>query len=227
MKKVLSIAASVLMFAGVAFSATDTETGTITDIIIGPSFSLTLASWTQDGAAAGKPTVGLARTNGNLVFTAMDMTSAGITADPDAVGAEAYKVTPHRANAYFNNVQFWMANNVYPAFRADVTGSGTLFALAAPLAGESVMHVIPMSATYEIGVAPNVQTKTTARPEFIVNSGDPIALINNTATTLYHDNNAIIDGDDVFAAIFTIDFMPVTIPSGTYSGTMQYDLISE
>ena len=223
MKKVLSIAASVLMFAGIAFAAQDTETGTITDIVISENFSLKLASWTNNGAAAGEPQVGLARENGNLVFTTMDMTAAGITADPDATGAEAYKVTPHRANAYYNTVQFWMSNNAYAAFRATATGSGTLFQLAAPAANQSVMHVIPMAASYKVDGA----DKSTARPEFIVNAGDPAALPNGTAVTLYHDNNTTIDGDDVFAALFTIDFMPVTIPAGTYSGSMSYDIISE
>lgn len=226
MKRALSIAASVLMFAGVSFAATSSQTGTISDIVIGSSFSLSLASWTSTSDGTTDTVVPNSnRTNGNLVFTSMNMTSAGIVATSTATGASAYKATPHRANAYFNTVQFWIANNVYPALRVDVTGSGTLFTgLTAPLAGQSVMHVTPGTATYTpVG---STTSKTTTNTGFIVNSGTPRS-VTGTATTLWHDTTTAIEGDDVFAAVFALDFMPITIPNGTYSGSIQYDLISE
>ncbi len=226
MKRALSIAASVLLFTGMSFAEKVTSIGTINNITIGSSFSLNLASWTQDGSATGQPQVGNARVNGNLEFTSMDMTTAGITANPAATGTADYEKTAHRANKYFNTVQFWIANNVYQTYKLDITASGNLFtAIAAPLAGQSVMHVTPITANYKITINGVEENKTTANPGFIVNKDQRVP-VTTTATTLWNDTTTTIDGDDVFAAVFALDFMPVTIPSGTYTGSIQYDLIS-
>lgn len=212
MKKIIALLMPLLIWTAFCQAASDVD-GDITPIIIDPVFELKLASWTMNGVTGAQ--VGEARLyNGDLNFGTVDMTSDGITATPTATGANIYKQTAHRASTYYNHVQFWVSNNQYENFKITVNASGTLLALQAPISNESVMHIIGYDIEDGTQHHDNIKILDTTK------------LLNNTDTVIYADTDAGITFSEGFETVIALDFLPVTIPAGTYQGTMTYNLIS-
>ena len=227
MKRALSIAASVILFAGMSFAAeTKSTTGNITPIVIGPTFSMDLAGWYVSSDGTTETKIG-DLTGGNLNFgTTVDLTTNGIFKTAGATGANAYKATEHRAAPYFDYVQFWIKNNAYKACTVKVTVAGDILSLVAPTgATESVMHVTADKASYKYKVNGVDVDGSTLNESFIQNKGNPNPVFANIGINLWVDNNDVYNGDDVFMGIFALDNLPLTIPNNTYEGTVTYDLI--
>ena len=205
----------------IQFSHADAAiSGDITPITIGPVFELKLASWTKNGVTGDQ--VGETRLyNGDLNFGTVNTNPDGITADASASGANIFKQTPHRAATYYNHVQFWVSNNQYENFKITVTASGTLLALQAPLPNESVMHIIGFDAFGEGGTSSNM-----TQHHNNIKILETTKLSNNTETVVYADTDAGITYSEGFETVIALDFLPITIPAGTYGGTMTYNLIS-
>lgn len=215
MKKITAILIQILILTKIIYADTAVS-GDITPIVIDPVFELKLVSWTKNGATGAQ--VGETRLyNGDLDFGTINMNSDGITATSGVTGAESYKNTPHRVASYYNQVQFWISNNQHENFKILVKASGSLLDLQAPLANESVMHMIG----YDVWGSQNL-----TQHHNNIKILELTKLLNNTDTLVYADTDAGITFGEGFETVIALDFLPVTIPSGTYLGTMTYTLIS-
>ncbi len=219
MKKLSLTLALLIAMSGISFAGTDkTVTGTITNIVIGQVWELTVASMLYLPVSGANDTYLGDLADGALAFEDathfVDMSSDGIYAgDSDGNSTGTYADTPHRAGPLYTALQFWVNNNEEDTWKVTGRITGTLIALTSPLAGESVMHInldrMTDEGIYDIDtiVTDNIQNE------------DQMQSLSTVALDLYiDDSSGTIAGDQFWGRVF-LDFLPVDLPMNTYGGT--------
>jgi hypothetical protein len=207
--------------------AATTVSGTIDPILIGPVFSLTLVSVDTTPNDPGTPGNEFAQnfstTAGNLYFGTVNMLPAGIFANNPTNGT--YGDVAHRAGAHYTETRLYMDNNSNNNFSVTLTVAGDLISLTPPTntfaEGTSVMHVNSAAL-----VAADIAGAVTAFSGNIQNIDTSKAVPNGTAIELYKTTALASPISDAFKALVFLDYLPTSIPFGTYGGTTTWTIAS-
>lgn len=241
MKKLLislALAAGLSTSAfGLTVGATDTEGAKdIVDIVVGDLFELTVLTLAADGAGiiADQGSTGIDSTGGIYFGTLVDLTPAGITADPAATqdGQVSYQQVAHRTGNGFTDSRMFVNNNAATEWdvRTNIT-SGWL-ALTPPstagvvpaddnLGSQSVIHAITRVTT---AIDDGAATSTEAITEGWFTPGNHNPVADGVDLVLFDKDTLTSQVGDAFGVFFVLNFLPLDVPAGTYGGSATHTL---
>lgn len=217
MKKIAVFLAAVFGAATLLSAAPVTVSGTIESITVSGLWNLTVGSTRINGDTGTESTLGA----GNVGFGTIPLTSDAITADTTATN---YKKVAHREATDYTMLKFSVSNNSSDTFQVTGTLSGTIYNIPLPTGtsgeagADSTIHI---TTGYEYKSATEIATQYQSN---VVQNGVARSMLSGTAVSLYVDAAGNGIRSDVFRAYVALDFLPIIVPEGTYTGTTTWTL---